>query len=63
MSNRQVLLIIAAFVTLTLGSFIWYVATWDSEARSDIPQAPDITLALYEILPPEAPASATGNAL
>ena len=29
MTNRQVLLLIAAFVTLTLGSFIWYIATWD----------------------------------
>jgi hypothetical protein len=30
MTNRQVLLLIAAFMALTLGSFIWYIATWDS---------------------------------
>ena len=30
MSNRQVLALIGAFLVLTVGSFIWYVATWDS---------------------------------
>lgn len=30
MSNGQVLLLIAAFVVLTLGSFIWFIATWDT---------------------------------
>ena len=53
MSNRQVLLLIAAFVALTLGSFIWYIATWDAEARSGS-LAPFIILP--EILPREAPA-------
>ncbi|MDX8347452.1 hypothetical protein SLH49_05580 [Cognatiyoonia sp. IB215446] len=38
MTNRQVLLIIAAFVTLTLGSFIWFAATWDAENRQPIGQ-------------------------
>ncbi len=36
MSNRQVLLLIAAFVALTLGSFIWYIATWDAEQRTNL---------------------------
>ena len=34
MTNRQVLLLIAAFVALTLGSFIWYIATWDADERT-----------------------------
>jgi hypothetical protein len=33
MSNRQVLLLIAAFVALTFGSFVWYIVTWDAEER------------------------------
>ena len=53
MSNRQVLLLIAAFVALTLGSFIWYIATWDAEARTGS-LAPSIILP--EILSPKAPA-------
>ena len=38
MSNRQVLLMIAAFLVLTLGSFIWYIATWDAEKRAPTSQ-------------------------
>ncbi len=30
MTNFQVLLLIAAFLMLTIGSFVWYIATWDS---------------------------------
>ena len=37
MNVRRTLLLIAAFVTLTLGSFICYIATWDSATRA--PQA------------------------
>ena len=39
MTNMQVLLLIAAFLILTVGSFIWYVATWDSReaALSPVP--------------------------
>jgi hypothetical protein len=63
MTNRQVLMIIAAFVTLTLGSFIWYIATWDAEKRTDLLQPQPFTLALFEILPPEAPTPAKGGVL
>ena len=35
MTNKQVLLLIAAFLTLTVGSFIWYIATWDSRKAVD----------------------------
>ena len=59
MTNRQVLLIIAAFIALTLGSFIWYIATWDS--RQARVQSPIFILA--EILPPEAPTLAKGMTL
>ncbi len=44
MTNRQVLLIIAAFVTLTLGSFIWFIATWDAAAEEPLGQNAPITI-------------------
>ncbi|HEV8035425.1 hypothetical protein [Yoonia sp.] len=59
MTNRQVLLIIATFVALTLGSFIWYIATWDSRKGGD----QTTLIILPELLPPEAPALATGTKL
>ncbi|MEM7596095.1 MAG: hypothetical protein AAF382_00260 [Pseudomonadota bacterium] len=34
------LLAILAFVTLTLGSFIWYIATWDPSQKESLTQAP-----------------------
>ncbi|MGR3490736.1 MAG: hypothetical protein ACU0DW_01650 [Shimia sp.] len=36
MSNRIVLLLIIAFVALTLGSFIWFVVTWDRELEEPV---------------------------
>jgi len=59
MTNRQVLFIIAAFLTVTVGSFIWYVTTWDNRQAS----APAPIFILAQKLPPEAPALATGTAL
>ncbi|KQB97024.1 hypothetical protein AL073_08045 [Loktanella sp. 1ANDIMAR09] len=59
MTNRQVLLIIAAFIALTLGSFIWYIATWDSHKGDN----QTTLIILPEILPPEAPVLATGTTL
>ncbi|MDO6588916.1 MULTISPECIES: hypothetical protein [Rhodobacterales] len=38
MSNAKVLLIIAAFVALTLGSFIWFIVTWDPDKEQPIGQ-------------------------
>ncbi len=63
MTNRQVLMLIAAFVTLTLGSFIWYIATWDSAKRTDLRHDDIQYLALFETLPPEAPTLAKGMTL
>ncbi len=37
MNNRKVLTLIAAFLVLTVGSFIWYVATWDDRASATRP--------------------------
>ncbi|WP_341366611.1 hypothetical protein [Yoonia sp. BS5-3] len=53
MSNSQVLLLIAAFLALTIGSFVWYVATWDAREQQET------SFLFLKILPPEAPASAT----
>ena len=50
MSNRSILLMILAFVVLTFGSFIYFVATWDSDAE------PQLSFILEQKLPPEAPA-------
>ena len=36
MTNRQILLLIAAFVLLTFGSFIWFVVTWNAEAEPQL---------------------------
>jgi hypothetical protein len=63
MTNRQVLLLIGAFVTLTLGSFIWYIATWDADERTNLHIEDIQDLALFEILPPEAPTLAKGMTL
>ena len=63
MTNRQVLLLIGAFVALTLGSFIWYIATWDANERTDLHMDNTQHLALFTILPPEAPTPAKGMTL
>ncbi|MEL6681340.1 MAG: hypothetical protein AAFQ09_01695 [Pseudomonadota bacterium] len=52
MTNRLVLLLIAAFLTLTVGSFIYYVATWEGRDAASLPAS----IILPKILPPEAPA-------
>ena len=49
----RTLLLIFAFLALMIGSFIWFVATWDA-SRED-----PISLILPKISPPEAPTSAT----
>ncbi len=36
MTNAQVLMIIAAFLLLTVGSFIWFIATWNAEAEEPV---------------------------
>jgi len=59
MKTKHILLVIAAFLTVTVGSFIWYVATWDNRQAS----APAPIFILAQKLPPEAPALATGTAL
>ena len=38
MTNGKVLMMIAAFITLTLGSFIWFIATWDADKEEPIGQ-------------------------
>ncbi|MEM6587828.1 MAG: hypothetical protein AAF641_05220 [Pseudomonadota bacterium] len=34
------LLAILAFVTLTLGSFLWFIVTWDPAKEDSVTQAP-----------------------
>ncbi|PRY78144.1 hypothetical protein CLV80_104108 [Yoonia maritima] len=38
MNKTKTLLLIAAFVTLTLGSFIWFIVTWDPAKEQPIGQ-------------------------
>ena len=45
MNKTKTLLLIAAFVTLTLGSFIWFIVTWDPGKEQPIGQ---LTPALIE---------------
>ena len=59
MTNLQVLLLIGAFIVLTFGSFIWFIATWNAEAEESISMtgtAPAV--AFFKILrgPRQAPA-------
>ncbi len=51
MSNRSILLAILAFVALTFGSFIYFVATWDADKE------PQLSFDLNTLLPPEMPAN------
>lgn len=48
MTNQQVLLLIAAFLILTIGSFVWYIATWDAKSE------PQLGFIWPNKLPPEA---------
>jgi len=63
MTNRQVLLLILVCVTLTLGSFIWYIVTWDADQRADGVPTDASTFILAQKLPPEAPILAKGTDL
>ena len=38
MSVKRIMLLIAAFLTLTVGSFIWFIATWDADKEQPIGQ-------------------------
>jgi hypothetical protein len=53
MSTGRILLLIFAFLAVILGSFVWFVATWDREAE------PSLSFILQDNLPPEAPVHAT----
>ena len=56
MSTPQILLLIGAFLTLTVGSFIYYVATWDAEKEQPVSLiTPGLTPALAQV------STATGN--
>ncbi len=49
---QRTLLIIIAFVALILGSFIWFIATWDASER-----APAATLSAPLLLAENIPGS------
>ncbi|MCL1627718.1 MULTISPECIES: hypothetical protein [Roseinatronobacter] len=40
---KRTLLLIFAFIALMLGSFIWFVATWDSKQRAPLSMLPMTT--------------------
>ncbi len=44
MKRSHILLLITAFLTLTVGSFIWFIATWDAEAEEPLGQNAPITI-------------------
>ncbi len=46
MNTKRTLLLIAAFITLTLGSFIWFIATWNANKEQSIRLAPTIERAI-----------------
>ena len=43
--TKWTLLAILAFVALTLGSFIWFIATWDKEKEEPVTYLPASLLA------------------
>lgn len=43
---KRTLLLIFAALTLMIGSFVWFVATWDAEAEQPIGWSVPITLPL-----------------
>jgi len=49
MTNAQVLALIAAFLVITVGSFVYYIATWDAAKEESL------SIILPQISPPEAP--------
>lgn len=58
MTQPQILMLIAAFLLLTIGSFVYFIATWDAEQEQPVSSnAPTRSLALVKTLPPEAPAN------
>ena len=38
-ANQKTLLAIAAFVALCIGSFIWFIATWDATREEPVSRA------------------------
>lgn len=40
MTKGRTLALIAVFVAFMLGSFIWFIATWDAEKRAPVGQIP-----------------------
>jgi hypothetical protein len=36
MKKSHIFALIAAFVVITLGSFIWFIATWDPALRAPV---------------------------
>jgi hypothetical protein len=59
MTNLQVLLLIAAFLALTIGSFIFYITTWDARKA----QVLTPVIVLTDLVPSHAPTSPTGDTL
>ena len=58
----RTLLLIAAFLALTLGSFIWFVATWDKDAEEPISLRAAPPFALSQILKSDPGQSAQTSA-
>ena len=48
MSKSRILLLIGLFLTLTMGSFVYYIVTWDPAERAPV------SFNVPQILPPEA---------
>ncbi|MBT8410239.1 MAG: hypothetical protein KJP02_00390 [Octadecabacter sp.] len=53
---KNTLLLIFAFLALMIGSFIWFVATWDRDAEQPVSMAPSSSWPIQ--LPPEGPPAA-----
>ena len=63
MTKTQILLLIAAFLTLTLGSFVWYIVTWDARKGANVSESAAHQLHFAITIPAGGSTTAPGAAL
>jgi len=49
MSTSKILMLIGGFLAITVGSFIYFVATWDRELEEPVSRAP-LALTLGDVV-------------
>jgi len=60
-STSKILMLIGAFLAITVGSFIYFVATWDRELEEPVSQMTPFSSDKYSGVWGSAPALSTGD--